>query len=728
MRLIVRIALIVAAFVASIFLSAAVLIYLNQHRIVVAVLASVKQQTGIDIIPAAAHLYLTDHLIVELEQPRVMAGNHEIVALKKIRALINFRTIFTHGLPLRELDLEGPELSVPFDAASTGSGQIPRLNRAVIDQAVARLSDLARISRRLEILDLELRDQTGLLLLHNANLIAYHRRATPNLWTVGFKADCEFPRMQGAHAAGDFHLGEGGSLPPSQLLAGTFRFSELPLQHLTIGNIETEGESHGEIKLSVGQDASLEGLAKIGVKRLTIRSPDLSAPLNLGAYSLEARFSTSSEQVTISNAKVTHEGKPLVAAQASIQRPYESNPEVALGIAELHFAWKDLLPRIHSLRRVPQQLEVLTRQMKSGHVAIEKASFDSSLLALENLSLDSILSKLSLNATFTELSFAAPPGTQLPDVTGASMQILFAKRTLALLQGSATVGKSELHDIEAKVDLAKKLDAVPYQFSMKGDLDLAELRPALVKLLDQFNVHERDRLEALQGLVELDLDASGTIRKNLPIRPEKYLVSVEPRNVLIGFRGAPGPIGIASGTIIARPDSIKLEKLSARATGGTADFDGVLQLGKAGVQTRGLRIEMHQMPIERWLEGVVDPDDFAATGNVGGAVVITGDFQNGFLANGKVTLQTGRIQFAFLRSPIFVHPAIITIRDHTVVVSMPAAELEKSPIDFNITVADFRHPSLRIDSNVQRLDVEVLKFVRLPWMPPTPTHPPKIPD
>ena len=58
---------------------------------------------------------------------------------------------------------------------------------------------------------------------------------------------------------------------------------------------------------------------------------------------------------------------------------------------------------------------------------------------------------------------------------------------------------------------------------------------------------------------------------------------------------------------------------------------------------------------------------------------------------------------------------------------MQAAELEKSPIDFNISVPDFRQPSLRIDSKVQRFDVEVLKFVRLPWLPPTPTHPPKFP-
>ena len=125
-------------------------------------------------------------------------------------------------------------------------------------------------------------------------------------------------------------------------------------------------------------------------------------------------------------------------------------------------------------------------------------------------------------------------------------------------------------------------------------------------------------------------------------------MQIEPHSVTIGFRGAPGPIGVASGNIIVQPDVIKLEKVSARATGGTADFDGELQISDGGVQTRGLRIDMHQMPIERWLEGLVDPDDFSATGNVGGDIVITGDRANGFLANGKLTLQNGRVQLGFL--------------------------------------------------------------------------------
>ncbi len=39
---------------------------------------------------------------------------------------------------------------------------------------------------------------------------------------------------------------------------------------------------------------------------------------------------------------------------------------------------------------------------------------------------------------------------------------------------------------------------------------------------------------------------------------------------------------------------------------------------------------------------------------------------------------------------------------------MPAAELEQSPIDFNHHACRIcAHPSIRIDANVQRFDVEV---------------------
>ncbi len=727
MRLALRIGAIVAAFIASLLITAVALIYFNQQRLIVAVLASVKQQTGIDIVPVSSHIQVRNHLIVELDQPRVMSGNHEIVALRKIRAVVNFRTMFTHGLPLRELDLEGAVLNAPFDATASRSGAIPRPDTAIVKETLARLTDLARISRRFVIADLELRDRSGVPLLSHTNLSASHRRATPKLWSIGFDADCEFPRMRGARAAGDFKMGEGGDLPATDLLQGTFWFWQLPLKRLTIGNLEVDGQSHGRIRFALALDAVVKGVAVVGLKTLTVRSPDLSSPLELGNYSVEASFNTSTEQVAISSARLTHEGKPIVAAQAYIQRPYEPNAQVGIGISSLKVAWKDILASMRRLKRLPQEVEAVIHRVKTGRIEVAKASIDSPLSALENLSFDSILARLSVNATLSELSFAAPESTRLPEVTGASIQIILAHRILSLLQGTAKIGASELRDIVARIELKGNLEELPYQIAMQGDLDLAELRPAMVALLDQFNVHERDRLTTVSGNALVELEVAGTLKKNLPTHPEKYQVKIEPRNVIVGFRGAPGPIGFASGSIVLRPDLIKLDKVSARATGGTADFDGELQLGKVGVETHGLRIAMHQMPIDRWLEVLVDPDDLSAAGNVGGEVMVTGNLQNGILVNGKITLQDGRVQLGFLRSPIFVHPMIVTVRDHTLVVTMPAAELEKSPINFDINIADLRNPSIRVDANVQKLDVEVLKFVRLPWMPPTPTHPPKFP-
>jgi len=726
MRFLRRIVTIAFVFLFSVAISSVALIYFNQHRVVSAVLSSIYGQTGIQIVALSSRLRVRDHIDVELDHPRVISGGREIMQLTSLRAVVNFHSLLTHGLPLHDLALTHPVLTAPSDLTAA-QVKVPRPDRELIAQAMEQLADLARISRRLQITDLELHASDGQLVLDHADLVASHRRATPKLWKVTFIVDCDFPPMQGARASGDFNLGAGGKLSATEVAQGKFWYWRLPLEHLTVGNLAANGYSHGRVEFSVTHDATMDGVARLGVSALTLSSPDLAAPLALGDYTLDARFSTSQEQVTISNARLTHSGKPLVAAQVYIEKPFAESRKVAVGIADLKVAWKDILASARALKKMPQQLEVLTQQVRSGQIVIQKASIDSTPIAWENLSLESVLSKLSFNATLTQLSFATPPETLIPALTGASVQVMFSHRIVSLLQGSAKLGNSELHDVDAQIDLSKSLAEVPYRVGMKGDFDLAELQPALMKVLDRFDVHERDRLESLAGDVLVDLNAAGTLRKEVPTRPENYTVTVEPHTVTIGFRGAPGPIGLASGAIIVQPEVVKLDKVSARATGGTADFNGELRISDGGVKTTGLRIDMHQMPIERWLEGVVDPDDFSAQGNVGGKLVVTGDRQNGFLLNGKLTLLNGRVQFGFLRSPIMVHPAIVTIRDRTLTVSMPAAELENSPIDFDIGVEDIRNPSIRIDAKVQKLDVEVLKFVRLPWMPPTRTHPPKIP-
>ena len=54
------------------------------------------------------------------------------------------------------------------------------------------------------------------------------------------------------------------------------------------------------------------------------------------------------------------------------------------------------------------------------------------------------------------------------------MQIHFAQRTLSLLQGSAKIGDSELHDINAKLDLGKHLGMFSDKVEHSGSLTIRQ--------------------------------------------------------------------------------------------------------------------------------------------------------------------------------------------------------------------------------------------------------------
>ncbi len=94
-------------------------------------------------------------------------------------------------------------------------------------------------------------------------------------------------------------------MAPDEALQGKLWFWKLSLQKLTVGRIEVAGRSLGQLSLTVTRDANLEGYAEIGLRDLAITSPDLSSPLALGDYTLQAGFATSAQQFTISRAQLT---------------------------------------------------------------------------------------------------------------------------------------------------------------------------------------------------------------------------------------------------------------------------------------------------------------------------------------------------------------------------------------------------------------------------------------
>jgi hypothetical protein len=178
---------------------------------------------------------------------------------------------------------------------------------------------------------------------------------------------------------------------------------------------------------------------------------------------------------------------------------------------------------------------------------------------------------------------------------------------------------------------------------------------------------------------------------------------------------------------VVKPGSITIDKLEVAATGGDSDVSGKLSYGASGVRVDNLTVDMHQMPAGQWLAMVVDPTDLKIDGALGGTISVRFDPQHPdrFRGEGKLTLNRGDVKFGFLRTPIVVQGAVFTLERTKFVASMASSTLEGSPVDFKLTVPDLRRPVVRIDATVQTMDLEAMKFIRMPWQPPTPpTHVP----
>ncbi len=133
MRL-VRIAALAALILAIVIGGSAALIAFNQSRIVVYVLASVHNRTGVEIIPRSSSVHLGTHLIVDLDHPQVLSDGHEIVKLKSLRAVISYHSIFTStGLPLFRLTATSPQIILPVASTNAAAISMPRPGTPTID-------------------------------------------------------------------------------------------------------------------------------------------------------------------------------------------------------------------------------------------------------------------------------------------------------------------------------------------------------------------------------------------------------------------------------------------------------------------------------------------------------------------------------------------------------------------------------------------------------------------
>ncbi len=290
MRL-VRIAALCALIVAVVLGGAAALIAVNQSRIVGYVLASVRNRTGVDIIPRASSVHLGTHLTVVLDHPRVIANGHEIVKLKSLRALVSYHSILvSSGLPLYRLTATTPEITLPVASSDATAVSVPRPGRQTISALQDVLRVLARIARRVDMIDATVRYADGAELANHVGIVAYRSRREPFLWRIGFKGTALGAPVSGAQTSGKISLGIGKNLRPGEFARGQLWAWDVPLAGIETEGFALAGAMQGSLKFSIHDDGSITGETDAGAQQLLVKSQRLTAPIDLGDYSLHAGF------------------------------------------------------------------------------------------------------------------------------------------------------------------------------------------------------------------------------------------------------------------------------------------------------------------------------------------------------------------------------------------------------------------------------------------------------
>ncbi len=722
MRL-VRIAAVSALILAVLIGGSAVLIAVNREHIVAYVLASVRNRTGVEIIPRSSSVHLSTHLIVVLDQPQVIANGQQIVKLKSLSAVISYHSIFVStGLPLYRLTATQPEITLPVTETNPAAIPIPRPGTPMIDALQDALHALSRICWRVEAVDATVRYADGTEVGNHVGIVAYRTRHDPFRWLLGFSGALVSSPVSGARMSGKFSLGIGKDQPAGEFAHGELWTWDVPLEGIEVEGFSLVGTVKSTVKFLLHDDGSVTGESDAEAKKLTLVSKRLAAPEDLGAYSLRAEFEITDGKYAFKNIVLRHVNTPVLSGDTELVAPQSNQPELGIHLGGFRLDAAAVKQRLLAVRHLPADVVNVLKRLGPGKVTIGDATLSAALEEIKTAPLDTIRKNLVVSGTVQDVGFTIPADTKLPPVSNLSAQISYSKGLLTISQGTAKFGNSVVHDLVASANLSNGIEGADYKTSVSLSANLDELYPAIARFLEVYQLRERDRLERLSGRVETVATASGKLSVKTLSPPRVYQVRADAIGTVLTIKGSPGPLKVSRGTVTIDPTSIKFANVMLAATGGNATLDGTVNFAKQGVTVRDLTLGLHDFPSQLWLTLLVDPSDFSVTGPIGGKVVVNGNpsTPGGLIPEGKLTLAKGDVKFNFLRAPILVQGATLTMHHKEIILAMPGSKLENQNINFRVTVADYTHPSIRIDATVQKLDLEVLTFVRMPWSPATP--------
>jgi hypothetical protein len=729
------IAIVGAALIAAVFL--------NRDRILKSVLGMVDARSGFQIVSSSSAIDFRVHLVVVLRQARVLADGREIAKAARVEAHVSYHAIlFSSGLPLEYLILERPQVSVGSGQVFADAAELPRFDPAMPKAIAGALHQLSSITRKVKIVDGSLSDDRGALLVSRFNLKGYtkkHLRASP--WWVDLDFAREANPGAGSQWSGNLRLGEVPQELTPNVAEGRLWARRLSLDGLEILGAAASGMAESEMAIALGRDGSTAGKISLTVKALALRN---KATVALGDYAFHAAFGASADRFELTDialrdlssgdaasggapaqgqAQPQRQRAPMLTGQCRIDAPYGPNPQISLALGGLQADVAALKRFVKSgVFALPAGTIALADRISSGRVVIASLSLASSLAELKSAG-TSLRTALSLDATVDRAALAVPE-TKLPPLRDIAAKVSYLRGVFTLSQGQLRAGNSRLSDFSVRADFAGDFRKAPYEIRAQGDADLNEVYPSIAQTAARLGADLTRWVVGLRGLAGFKFRAKGRLNglDRLPPPPRDYGGEIAPNNALVTFRKPALAVAVSSGTVTISPDGLQFKQVGLALSPGTVLVNGQIASGRNGLDVRALSVELRDVPAEKWLPMIVPADQAGARGIVRGTVVANVELAqpSNYSVNGSLTIGPGEIQFGFLRSPIVVKLATLTFKGHDASLDMPSSSLEGQALDMKVGILNLQDPSLRIDATVQRLELEALKFIRLPWSPKTP--------
>jgi hypothetical protein len=722
MRRLVRIAIYLLLLLAVLIGGAATALSVYQEKIIAFALKATEARTGLLFLSRTAQMHLGRHLEVVLTDVHVSQGQKEISTLAALHATIGYHTILTSNcLPLYSITLDTPKFIVPRYNIGPPNLALPRPEAAAVSRMVQALRELSSVARRVEIVNASLLYRDGTTLFDQVGLLAFGTRRT-GMWYLAFDATTRLKPYDGAHIAGRIQVETEMHTEQHEVATAHLWMWGIPIDQARIEGFELAGDMQSSADAAVHDDGSLTGTSTFGIRNLVVQGPRLAAPIQLGDYLIKGAFDFNAASYSITQLTIQPVGATAVSGETEVTGPYSVNPRLGISLSGLELELGRIKQRLLEVRHLPGAVVDWARRLTSGNVRVGKAAFSAPVESIRETPFEAIRENLVVFGTLQGVAFAFPDDFKLPAISNLGTQINYAKGVITFAQGSAMLGRTSIHDVSGRIDLRKGIQDAPYTLRASADTDLGELFPAITNVLRNNHIPNYDHLKQLSGVLDFEGSVQGKVDVKTPAPPSTYKLTVEARGAVFTIAGAPGPVILRRGSMVFTPGQVRIQQIVAAATGGDANLDGDIQYGSKGFLIKTLALDFHHMPSESWLGLVIDPSDLGVKGPIGGKLVISGDprVKESYSGMGKLTIATGQVQFNFLRAPLLVSGATIELTKRRLVVWMPAAKLEGSPIDFRLTVPDIVKPSVRMDVNVQHLDFEVMRFIRMPWSPATP--------